>query len=308
MLIISCCDPIEKPATNIQITADPVSTREDALQAYEIFYLGTEVKDPHWNGSLEECNPGTLPQYIHDKVLGRINFYRAMCGLPADIIFNEELNRKCQYAALMIHANERLSHNPPTSWRCWNVDGHEACMNSNISYGSPNYLPHTSQSIDYYMQDHQSDNAAMGHRRWLLYSRAKVMGHGSTTQANAIWVGGNINNPVPENTPTFIAYPPPGYIPSPVYYDYWTLSSENGDFRNATITMTDEEGIEIEENITYTSGVGDPIIGDYTIAWHPDLELNEQEDNTFNVKVENIKIYNTTYSFEYQVTIIPIEQ
>lgn len=307
-VILVSCNPNEEEPTVNSITGHPVLSRETVLQAWETIYLGTVVDDTQWNGSWQDCDPGTLPQSVHDKVLARINFYRAMCGLPSDVVFDDNLNSKCQEAALMIHANGSLSHDPPTNWHCWTTAGHDGCASSNIGYGTADLPVHTSRAIDYYIQDEKSGTPSMGHRRWLLYSRAKTMGHGSTSQANATWVSGNTSNPVPDNIPDFIAYPPPGFIPFPLCYKFWTLSAPLGNFHSATVVMTDQNGNEIDCPITYTSGDGDPIIGDYTIAWQPDITLNENEDNIFNVKVENVLITGKIYSFEYEVTVIPIEE
>ncbi len=308
LLILVSCDPNnETPEVN-NITGHPVLSRDEVLLAWENIYLATEITDPQWDGSWQDCNAGTLPESVHNKVLARINFYRVICGLSGDVVFDDDLNEKCQQAALMFHANSSLSHDPPTNWHCWTIDGHEAAKNSNIGFGTEHSPIHTTNAVDKYIQDENSGNLTLGHRRWLLFSRAKTMGHGSTSQANAIWVGGNNGNPQPEDLPDFIAYPPPGYTPIPLIYKFWSLSVPNANFHDASVVMKDQNGNEVQCEITHTSGPGDPIIGDNSINWIPSICINNDDDNTFSVKVENVVLFNEITSYNYEVIIIPIEK
>jgi len=307
MIFISC-DPNQETPEKNEITGHPVLSREEVISAYETIYLGTTVDDPQWTGDIETCDPGTVPESVSNKVLARINFYRVMCGLPGDIVFVDEKNQKCQYAALMFHKNSNLSHDPPTNWECWTAMGHEAAQSSNIGLGSANTPVHTSNAIDYYIEDDATSNESLGHRRWILYSKAKYMGHGSTTRANAIWVAGNENNPVPDDLPQFIAYPPPGFIPYPLCYRKWSFSVPEANFEAASVVMTDQYGNETDLTVTYKTNIGDPIIGDNSIVWFPDISLSASEDNTFTVTIDNVELFGELFSYTYEVTVIPVEE
>ena len=35
-----------------------------------------------WNGNISKCDPGKLPDSIHNKVLMRLNYYRRLVGIP----------------------------------------------------------------------------------------------------------------------------------------------------------------------------------------------------------------------------------
>lgn len=306
-ILFTCCDPSgETPDIN-EVTGHPVLSREDVLQAWENFYLASEVDDPQWSGSTENCDPGTIPQTVHDKVLTRINFYRLMCGLPGDIVFDQDLNAKCQQAALMFQSNNNLSHDPPTNWNCWTSAGHEAAAASNIGLGTLNTPVHSTKAIDYYIDDSHTTSNTLGHRRWILYSKAKTFGHGSTSRANALWIADNTDNPAPEDLPSFISYPPPGFIPFPLCYKKWSFSVPEANFSNAIVVMQDQNGKEIDANVEFRSVPGDPIVGDNSITWNPDIVLNDTSDNIFSITVKNIELFGELYSYSYNVTVIPTE-
>ena len=51
--------------------------------------------------------------------MNRINYFRAMAGVGDDITFDSTYNTKAQAAALMMSANQALSHSPPADWDCF---------------------------------------------------------------------------------------------------------------------------------------------------------------------------------------------
>ncbi len=306
-IICISCDPSGETPENNEITGHPVLSREDVLEAWENIYLASEVDDPQWTGNTESCDAGTVPQTVHQKVLARINFYRLMCGLTGDIVFDQELNEKCQQAALMFQSNSNLSHDPPTNWKCWTSAGHEAAGSSNIGLGSINTPVHTTKAIDYYIDDSHTSSNTLGHRRWILFSKAKTFGHGSTNRANALWIADNTANPVPENLPNFISYPPPGFIPFPLCYKKWSFAVPEANFSNAIVVMLDQNGNEINANIEHRSVPGNPIVGDNSIIWNPDINLDGTTDNIFSITVKNVELFGKFYSYSYNVTVIPIE-
>ncbi len=126
-------------------------------------------------------------------MLRRINFYRAMAGIPANITFTDEYNRKAQQAALMMSANGDRSHTPPPNWQCSTTEGSEAAGKANLHWSTISWATFT---IDGYIADRGPTNTAVGHRWWLLYPHALTMGTGDIpasdgfAAANALWVVG----------------------------------------------------------------------------------------------------------------------
>ena len=95
---------------------------EDFYQNY--FNTKTKGKDINgkditpfvWNGRVGGCNQGTIDSEIQNKVVDRINYFRRNAGVP-EVLFDEATNEYCQKAALMMTANNALSHEPSKTWR-----------------------------------------------------------------------------------------------------------------------------------------------------------------------------------------------
>jgi hypothetical protein len=230
-----------------------------------------------------------------EKVLQRINYFRRTAGLPDNITLDLVKNSKCQAAALMMSANGSLSHYPPTSWECYTAAGAEAAGKSNIALGY-----HSTSAIAAYMNDFGTNNDAVGHRRWILYSRAKVMGDGSTGNAHALWVIGDFGA-APVNMPSFIAWPPEGYVPSPLVYGRWSFGIPGASFTSSTVRMTDAQHNPIALQVR-------PIkngYGDNTIVWEPEgIIRNSEADVTYHVAVENVVVGGETKTYFYDVIIV----
>jgi len=271
--------------------------RQRVLTEYNTYYLGSEAASSGWTGTTATCTPGTISTDAINKALMRINYFRRCVGLNDDITFDPVKNGKCQQAALMLHANNSLSHTPPNTWTCWTQEGSDACGSSNIAMGYS-----ISGSMTAYMNDVGSSNYKVGHRRWILYSRAKVMGIGHTSTYNALWVLGNSSNPLPENLPAYIPWPPKGYVPAPLVFARWSFSKRLADFSNASVSMTDGAGNPI--NLTVISKT-DNGYGDNTIVWEPTgINTSSASDVSYNVTVSNVKISNVDSTYTYKVTII----
>ncbi len=165
-----------------------------------------------WTGDTTTCTAGTVSQAFQDDTLRRINYYRAMTGLNADITFNATKNVKAQEAALIMSRNCGLSHAPIMEfpdWACLSTDGNEAAGVSNLSLGIS--VSHTGpDAIDGQMRDAGQFNTPVGHRRWLLYPPSVEMGNGgipNRTQCSAsvVWViGDSGTRPL---TPEWVSWP-----------------------------------------------------------------------------------------------------
>lgn len=103
-----------------------------------------------------------------------------MAGVPADIKIDAAWSTNSQQAALMMTANVQLSHFPPNTWTCWTEAGSQAAGNSNLALGT-----YGAESIDAFMEDYGDGNAAVGHRRWILYPYTRRMGTGGWVRQRA---------------------------------------------------------------------------------------------------------------------------
>ncbi|MBN1465416.1 tetratricopeptide repeat protein, partial [candidate division KSB1 bacterium] len=71
-----------------------------ARKDYIEYYLGTQVLDVDWNGSVANCEAGELDPEILRKAELRINYFRRLVGL-AEIKLADQYNLYAQHAALM---------------------------------------------------------------------------------------------------------------------------------------------------------------------------------------------------------------
>jgi|TARA_B100000959_G_scaffold280401_1_gene342150 uncharacterized protein YkwD len=269
--------------------------RQQIAENYNTIYLGSQVLPAQlgWTGDVITCNPGTISTLSLDNTLDRINYFRDLVGLPSNITFDPLLNQKCQEAALMMDANNSVNHNPPPTWLCYTTNGDDAAGSSNLASGS-----NSSSSITRYISDHGVNNTAVGHRRRILYTRANIFGTGSTYTKNALWVINNFITPAPV---PFVAYPSPGFFPGPLVFGRWSFSIQNADFSLTTISMTNEQGINIPLTIEpITNGYGDN-----TIVWVPDPSyinnLFGSEDTKYTINILNV---NNTIQQNYNYEIV----
>lgn len=279
--------------------------REQVILDYNNIYLPAsfDLNELAWTGSTATCNPGTYAASVNQKMLTKINYFRNLCDLNDDVVFNSTLNASCQEAALMQEANNSLSHCTGTSnapcntWSCNTLNAISASGSSNLAWGTWNSF----DPVDLYMLDSGGGNEAVGHRRWLLYSRAKTFGNGMTNNRNAMWVFGNNSNPAGNNRP-YIAYPPGDYIVQDLVYPRWSFGVPGATFINATVTMTDDNGNNVPLNIIYNASVG---FGDISVVWEPTgVVINDVVDRDYNVTVSNIT-GGPQSSYSYTVTIVP---
>ncbi len=271
-----------------------------------------------WTGSLSGTpgssatgSAGTTSAAFKDAVQLRINYFRAMAGIPAAISMDSVESGEDQDAALMMSANNALSHTPPSSWLLYTSDGATAAGNSNIALGNEG-----PDAIAFgYMEDSGSNNTALGHRRWILYPQTQVMGTGDIpatngfSSANATWVfDSNLNNARPAVRDNFVAWPPPGFVPYQVVFPRWSLSYPNADFSAATVTMT-SNGASVPVSL---EPLDNPAYGENTLAWdYNGLDGSTVDssapkpasDLAYQVAVNNVVINGTAQNFAYTVTL-----
>ncbi len=292
-LTLNQCKDKESP-TNPDL--DP---REKMLNDYQTNYIGSALTSVGWTGNSSSCSPGTVSAEAHAKVLQRINFFRRQVGLNDNITLDTAKNRKCQEAALMMMANGSLNHTPPNTWKCYTADGAAAAGASNLSSGS-----HSVNAVSGQMADNGSNNTACGHRRWILYSRAQVMGHGSTSSNQALWVIGGAAPSNPPNMPEFISWPPQGYVASTLVYARWSFSLPGADFTDTEVEMKRSDGLPVTLKIVHTNGG----YGDRSIVWEPTgITPPTSADITWVVTVKNVKLSSGTLkTYSYKVTVVKV--
>jgi hypothetical protein len=286
-----------------------VSSREAVRQFYRTVYFASENVPMGWTGSYSVNGAGDTSATYKEAVLRRINFYRAFAGVPATMTLRADWSAKDQQAALMMSANNALNHTPPPSWTFYTADGAEAAGKSNIAIGSAG-----PDAITLYMADHGTSNAAVGHRRWLLYPQTKETGTGDVPgnssgllEANATWViTSDFGTTRPATRTTAVPYPPAGYVPYTLVWPRWSFSYPDANFSNATVTMT--------RNGQSISAVAEPLsagAGEPTLVWVYDGKDSDSHapharptaDTVYHVTIANVTVAGASQTFSYDVTV-----
>lgn len=266
-----------------------------------------------WSGNYEGCEPGQASQRLASATVRRVNFYRAMAGVPARVTLNPEYSAKAQHAALSMSATGRLSHTPDETFSCLSSTAAEAAANSNL------YLGRTGpQAIDGYIEDPGDRNRDVGHRNTILHPPTTEIGVGhvegsaSAYPANALWVfddGVFAENPPMREADSFVAWPPRGFVPPELIYPRWSFGLLNADFENASVSMSvdgREIPIEIVARLSLQGYVPSPIIVWEPVAGPGPVDLvfkpggaeteaaQEDQDEHFEL-VDPDAAYDTTY-------------
>ncbi len=288
-----------------------------------------------WTGNYETCQPGESSRSLAKATIRRINFYRAMAGVPTGVTLSEEYSAKAQHAALSMSATGRLSHTPDESFSCLSETASEAAANSNL------YLGRTGpEAIDGYIEDPGERNRDVGHRNTILHPPTTEIGvghvRGSDTAypANALWVfddGVFDENPPLREDEGFVAWPPRGFVPAELVYPRWSFGLADATFDNATVTMTrNGEPIELEvvarlslqgyvpSPIIVWEPVADPGSDDFEIdtggvedgaaggevASDGHLDLDAAYDAAYDIVVAGVVVDGVEVSFSYSVTVM----
>ena len=279
---------------------------------------------------LNACTAGTLTQEAKDRALEGINQIRALHGL-ADVRYSSLYDTSVQQAALIMAANNYLTHDPDPSDRCYTETVKEAGPN-NINFsqrrdpstglGLPedpvvDMLEYTNDSRDLSPDARRESGiigyASAGHRRWVLNPFATYMSYGQVYGFTVHKVSSfdrepNIN---PQVEVDYIAFPYETY-PSTLMFSNppWSFSVvENKTyiwgnwhpyFDSATVSVTrvsDGASLTVRDLYTDTDGFGVPNFLSWTVT---DWVVN----TLYQVEINNVAMQSGgTRNFSYQVYI-----
>lgn len=259
--------------------AFPIWSRSTINSAYWRMYAASEPVPTGFTGNVDSCNAGSSSAASHRATRLAINFVRRLGGL-SPIQLGSRLNYRSQKTSLLMSANGALSHNPPSSWRCWNRTAASNAARSDLALAYPNIT--SGGVVSLYMDDRGDSNVAVGHRRWLMNPFATWMGSGSTDTANAITVVGP-TSPYRPN-PSYVSWPTRGYFPNTLEPEgRWSLSAgdRRTQFGRATVRVYQmvSGAIPVQlsvHKLPIENGYAQP-----TIAW----DMPETIDKTARYKV-----------------------
>ncbi len=313
--------------------------RVDVIAFWHAVYLASEGygKRINWNGNLSGNN-GTISGEFVDDVERRVNYFRAMSGLPGDVGVNtgsrvvigisdrhipDALTLKstaAQSAALLLvrnynpntGANPAITHNPPNSLVGWSSASWNGAAKGNFAFGL--YGP---GAVTEYLVERFANNTAgsdwntlVGHRRWVLnpgatdFATGDFPGDGAYfPPTNVLYVIQNPAQPVTTGNSQFVSYPPSGYVPAALNSPFWSLSCSGANFNSAGVAMTDSNGVAIPIiNVRANNDYGDP-----ALIWEVSPAAATRSvtaDTKYNVSVTGIQGLGIPSSYTYSVTLI----
>ena len=301
-------DTISKTLIINNSTINPLA---QAKNDYQNIYLATKAIPLQWTGTSTSCQPGDINATVRQNVVARINYFRHLVGLTNNITLNTSQNQRCQEAALYMLANTTITQNPQTSGQCYTTGAADAASHGilAISMGINELKAnHSVNSVKGYIEEPSVYNSNVNERAWLLYPQLSAIGTGSVFDANKVFAancimwGNNLNGPTPSID--YVAYPPNGFIPSPLVFSHWSFHIHGADFLNASVTMTDTNGVNIPVNIVYKSNQQNSS-SIARIVWEPQGQNFPQgitADTEYQVTVSGITgAKKSTYSYTVKV-------
>lgn len=338
-----CTLAAQTPAPTRGFAVD-TSDRSEVVSFYHAIYMASEgyQKRIAWMGNYSSTAAGaegTVSEAFTGDVERRLNYFRAMSGLPAAVRVNtgatvrvlaEDAHQPAtnttkmaasQRSALMIArtypGNGGLSHNPAPSSTAWTTAAWNANKNGNLSLGF--FGP---GAVDAYVKEDVMGtsewNLDAGHRRWLFFQGATDFATGDTpgifnASSNTLRPPTNAMYVVPKSSeleavsPVFVSYPPKGYLPAKLNTPFWSLTYPGADFSAATVSMTDAASNPVAVSVvSRRSGYGDN-----GIVWQVSAGAAAKEvvsDVSWNVTVSNIQGAGVPAQHSWTVTLIDPER
>ncbi|WP_367874103.1 hypothetical protein [Luteolibacter sp. Populi] len=319
------------------------SDRNEVVSFYHAIYMASEGYQNRvaWTGNYNSeaaGAEGTVSAAFTGDVERRLNYLRAMCGIPANVRVNTgatvrlatddlfqvpALTTKTaasQRSALMIvrtyPGNGGLSHSPAPTCVAWTPAAWNANRNGNLSLGF--FGP---GALDAYAKEDvmgtSNWNTDAGHRRWMLFQGSTDFATGDTPGAftnNKILPPSNSLYVMPRSSeidfsadPVFASYPPKGYFPAKLNTPYWSLSYPGADFSAATVSMTNGAGAPVTTTVV-SRRAG---YGDNAIIWQVPAAASSKAvgaDISWNVTVSNIQGAGIPPQRSWTVTLIDPEK
>ena len=296
-------------AGTLALNVDPTS-REQVREFYNAIYSASTGVPIGSSAVTAECFPGTNSPAFVNATLLRINWFRAMAGVPATVAFDSGESADDQAAALMMSGQGMLQHvGNWTDWDCYSSAGTNASANSNLALGDDG-----ADSITGYIWDFGANNYEVGHRRYILYPQTQIMAagdvpaEGTNLASNGTWVfDANYFGSRPATRNPYVAWPPAGYVPYQVVFPQWSFALSNANLSAAQVTMSSNGVALAVIQQPYTPGYGEN-----TIVWYPStldptsyntLFPYSGTDTVYTITVSNVVTATGTNHFSYNVTV-----
>lgn len=275
------------------VPAIDTNSKAQVASSYQSAISNNLSLNTNWTGSASDCRAGSASDTYDTATIESINWFRRMSGLDV-VVEDSSASREAQHTALMMHAQNNLSHYPTSSWRCHTETGASTAAESNLTLGVVGPAGVIGQ-----IEDPGAGNESLGHRRWLLFPELESVGVANTTRASVVRVLGEFGDR--ESESNWVSWPPPGFVPDETVFDRWSLSyagASSVDFSNTRVTVRENGRAVSSRLLPLSPGFGDP-----TLAWEvTGINPEAPGDVVYSVDVSNIIIAGTAYSRSYSFT------
>lgn len=265
------------------------------------------------------CTSGIPSDSEKKKVLDRINYLRSIHKL-SPVVYDDKDDEIAAECALVIAANEQLSHTPDSSWECWSQVAYDGCNSSNIHIEMASYDISSTNSADivdgFMTEEYQGEPKTLGHRRWLIdpWLTHIAFGRADYYDGKYFVIGSAIKlindddgtGAIAGSDIKFVAYPFENY-PKELYNDNIMMSFtvikdkfskySNGtgiNFASATIAIIDPDNktMKVKNIESDTDAYGVP----NNLRWYVEgIKPNVK----YNVTVSDIMINNNPEFYQY---------
>lgn len=256
------------PAAAVSANAVDTTARATVDAAYLARWAPATTTTATSTAVPSTCQPGAVGRATVDAAVAAWNFVRGLAGLDA-VAEDPNLADSAQRAALTFSAQDDISHNPGTSWRCYTAAGLEGAQKSNIGIAWGGRTPTAADLVNGYLTERYDAGTDLGHRRWMLHPPITTTAIGvasnpatgsqyRTNTANAIRVMGVGTNSAASN-PSWVPWPTAGYFPAPLEpFGLWSLTSPSAgaDFSAASVSVTGPSGALATQKLTARNGYG----------------------------------------------------
>lgn len=270
--------------------------------------------------NVADCSAGTLKTAEKQKALDALNQIRTLHGLPA-VDYDTSADGEVSAAALMMVANNELTHTPQTTDPCYSGAGLAGAQTSNLYIMSSSDTLSTDSSVPVYAFLTDNDVSSLGHRRWLLdpflastaFGRVDGTPHGGSgkVMAAALKVIGDDTASLAGTSVNYVAYPSGNYPASlvdkswflsfSVFADRLVKANNNGshiDYSIATIEMWDSAFNSMSVNSASYN------YENYGLPNHLQWKVSGLANNTqYTVRIDNVKVNNVFRRYQYTFTL-----
>ena len=291
---------------------EAVLSREEVLADYQN-YLATAVSNNGWTGDVSTCEAGDVPMLVREQAVKRWDYYRRQVGFTSALVLDEVLSREAQQTALLMKANNILTHFPTKDMepKCYTSKAAEYAL-FNLAVDVNNGT--TSARISAFMADVEVGNELVRHRVWLLHPNVHHVVIAATNDyVVAGWRYNEVlygpQDPAIANGLIFASWPPAGFVVADLVYDRWSLhyfeKVNDEDIEQAEIAMVRKDTSE-DVALRVIARHNEDISGLRTIVWEPEIEkpASGDKDIIYQVFLRGFMVEGEGKKVDYEVTLI----